>query len=169
MSDIAGILSLVGAATSSIVSATEAGKNLKQLFRRPEVDVAASKELVLELLDKLIDAKEAQMQIQDLVLALQGELKQRDQFEAELARYTLSDTGRGAAVYRLKSDDDRGEPAHSICPRCVAKGEKSILQPSLDRHHCLYCPSCKAEFLTMDGEDPTILVAPGRSTRWDAF
>ncbi len=165
MTDISTLLGYVGTATSSIVGATEAGKNLKQLFGRSEVDVTASKQLVLDLLDKLIDAKSAQMEIQEGVLALQRELQQRDQFEADLVRYELRDTGRGAMVYRLKSDHSGGQPEHSICPACVAKRVKSILQPATGRLNCLQCPICRAEFLADRGQNSDIMVISGRSTR----
>ncbi|QXH25101.1 hypothetical protein ACTTAK_06645 [Rhodobacter capsulatus] len=152
MTDIATIIGLVSSATSSILGATEAGKNLNEIFRRPEVDVTASKQLVIELLDKLIDAKAAQAEIRDLVLTLQRELQERDQFEAELARYALTKTDRGARIYTLKADDSRGEPLHHICPSCVGQRKKSILQPSVDAYNSLTCPSCKTRFLADTSE-----------------
>ncbi|WP_097071321.1 cysteine-rich KTR domain-containing protein [Rhodobacter maris] len=170
MSDIASIIGLVGTATSSIVGATEATKNLKQIFSRAEVDLTASKQLILELLDKLIEAKHDQMAIEEGVLALQRELQQRDEFQAELARYILTDTGRGAAVYRLKDGDQSGEPPHQICPSCAANAKKSILQPSLTRHNCLYCPACRAEFLANIGDASAMIVSVQRSRRdWSDF
>jgi len=165
MFEIASIVGLVGTATSSIVGATEAGKNLKDIFGRPEVDIAASKQLVLDLLEKLIDAKQAQMEIRDLVMTLQSELKERDQFETDLARYSLTKTDRGATVYRLKEGDPSGEPIHHLCPYCAAKRTKSFLQPAPHRANCLYCTPCKTDFPMSLGDGADFLSAPGRSTR----
>lgn len=160
MVTISTIVDLVTTATGSIVGATEAGKNLKEIFARPEVDVTASKQLILELLDKLISAKMAQMDIQESVLALQRELKARDDFEANLARYVLENTGRGATIYTLKAEHHGGEKPHSVCPSCVVDRKKSILQPAIGRSNCLYCPICKAEFLADLGHAAGIMVAP---------
>ena len=170
MVDIASIIGLVGTATSSVVGATEATKNLKQVFSRAEVDVAASKQLILDLLDQLIEAKHDQVAIEEGVLALQRELQQRDEFQTEFARYILADTGRGAAVYRLKDDDRSGEPPHQICPSCAANAKKSILQPSLERHNCLYCPACRAEFLANIGGASAMTVGVARGGRdWSDY
>jgi hypothetical protein len=170
MADIGTIVSLVASGTGSLLSATEIGKNLKEVFRRPEVDLTASKQLVLDLLDELLDAKRAHMQIEEAVMELQRELKDRDQFEAELARYALTDTGRGALVLSLKSDDPKGEPSHSICPGCAGKRKKSILQPAPDNRNFLVCPSCDTRFLRHNPDGSGIMVAPGRSTRdWSDF
>lgn len=169
MSDIASILAPVGAASGHLLTATEIGKNLKEVFRRPEVDIAAYKQLVLDLLNKLIDAKRAQMQIEEAVMDLQRDLKHRDQFEAELARYTLADTGRGARVLALKPDDPKGEPAHSICPDCAARRKKSILQPDPDNLNYLICFSCKSRFLRVTPEGSGIMSGPVRRPGFDVF
>lgn len=168
--DIAALVSLAGTASQTILTATEIGKNLKQAFRAPEIDVAASKQLVLELLDKLIDAKTTQMEIQEAVLTLQRDLQDRDRFEADLARYALEDTGRGAVVYALKQDDGTGDPPHRLCPACVANRKKAILQPATNRQNCLACPVCNARFPADLGHRLHAASAPVRSRRnWDDF
>lgn len=160
------ILSAVTAATSTLLSATEIGKNLKEIVSRPEPDVAASKTLIIELLDKLLETKMAQVQIQGLVATLERELKERDQFEAELARYDLSlGRGRDATVYSLKADDNRGEPPHCICPGCASDRKKVILQPCTTMHNCLYCTRCKSEFLINRNEGSGISTSNSGITR----
>ena len=168
--DIATVIGLTGTAAQTVLTATEIGKNLKQVFRGAEVDVAGGKQLVLELLDKLIDAKAAQVEIHEAVLALQREIEQRDQFETDLSRYVLQDTGRGATVYRLKSDDSSGEPPHSICPACVANRKKAILQPATGRANCLTCPVCNAHFLAALGHSMAIARQSSRTGNpWGEF
>lgn len=169
MPDIATILGAVTSVTGNLLSATEIGKNLKEVFGGPKVDITASKQLVLELVNHMLDAQIAQMQIREALLTLQQDLKERNRFEEDAARYELVQSGRGAAFYALKPNDPLGEPPHNICPNCLAKRVKSFLQPKPAGGNFLTCGPCNQDFAVPDrGESAGIQFGPVRkSSRFD--
>ena len=150
MDDIAQAIGLAATAASGLSSATSIAQKLKDIMgskKGPAIEVQA---LVLDLYNHLIDAKRGQAALEDLLRDLQREQRERDEFATETARYELADTGRGAAVYKLKKDDRSGEPDHCICPACHAKRHKSILQPNPDGGNFMWCSMCGARYASAD-------------------
>ena len=167
MPDFSAILGLISSATSSLLGATQIGQNLKQTFSSPKPDIVETKLLVVELLERLLKAYAAQMEIQQRIVELQAELEQRDAFAKDLARYELMDAGRGTAIYRLKPHDRSGEPAHGICPTCVANRKKSVLQPAPENLNFWGCFICGARFLRDNPQGSGIIVGPTRRSIFD--
>jgi len=147
MIDIATIIELAASSTGALSSAADATERLKKIFRSSGSPDPEAQTVLLELLDKLIEAKSDQALIQDRLLALQREIEERDRFESEMARYALRTTALGAEVYVLKDGDESGEPPHCICPACLAKRQKQILQPDPEGRNWRVCFGCGARYL----------------------
>ncbi|MGR3760925.1 hypothetical protein ACUXV3_12465 [Roseobacteraceae bacterium NS-SX3] len=169
MADIGHILSLVSQAGSGLLTATQIADNLKKVFSSEEPDIAASKQAVLELLDKLLDAKRDQIAVESLLSELKKDLDKADRFAQEAARYQLTQTDMGGRVYALKADDTSGEPPHEICASCYDEGKKSILQFSTKQMNTLVCHRCNATALKSDGRESAAYVVSTARTPWDIF
>lgn len=163
MSVISDALALTNGVTGFVTGATAAVKGIVEMTKKPAPDVSEIKRLAIEVIDQLLEAKAAQMTMQDALMKLQDEQKKRDRFQAEAHRYALTRTDLGAMVYSLKPDEARGEPPHDLCATCFEDQIKSVLQPV--KSNTLGCNRCGGTFLKPDGRDSGIMFAPGRSTR----
>ena len=133
----------LGTRAGGTLGATATGlRAVLDLAKKPDADLTEIKSRLVDLMDQLIQAKEAQMMTQKALLELQQEQVRRERFALEVERYALSATDMGGLVYELKPDDDRGEPPHSLCANCFEQGQKSILQRVA--HNTFGCPRCKA-------------------------
>lgn len=111
-------------------------------------DDVARKLAVAEILDKLIDAKNAMSTLADEHAALQRRVQQLMDENAELQRtiddraeYHLHKTEAGAFVYRHNGSEERGIPMHDCCANCWGDGKQSLLNLSKDRNYYA-CPRC---------------------------
>jgi hypothetical protein len=78
------------------------------------------------------------------MVQLEKELNEMKQWEADRARYQLTDIGGGVVALTIKESMRNGEAFHRICANCAAKGNKSFLQPQVqgsyyDRYKCQGC------------------------------
>ncbi len=147
--------------------ATEVAQNIKSLVSKPDLDVAATKQLVSQLLDRLIQLQAQQVAMQRAVADVAEEQRRLERFQAEAVRYTLKRTDLGAMVYELKDTDTRGEPPHCICAACYEQQVKSILQPV--ERNTLGCQRCGGRFLKGDGRDSGIMIGRVRRPDTDGF
>ena len=74
---------------------------------------------------------------------------QRDEWEAEKARYKLTEFRPGAFVYTAKEPHELGHDAlHDVCPNCFSDKKKTVLQTVKGRHatsrpgYWLICSRC---------------------------
>ncbi len=85
---------------------------------------------------------------------LENKIAEAENWQAELARYQLVELYAGALAYVVKEAMRGNDPPHYICPACVQKKQKSILQgrtTSLGIYE-LTCPACGLEITK--GLDP---------------
>jgi hypothetical protein len=107
-----------------------------------------------ELLNHLIAAQAAVLEIQQESLAIQAEnhdlkhqiVKLKDWNEQKLD-YHLASLAGGSLLYSYCPRSDATEPPHYLCPNCHGNDKKSILQPQLhSATPCLKCHACHATF-----------------------
>lgn len=167
MSAIKEALELGEGTTGLITSSAAAIKGVLDLVRKPDPDLVEIKSLAGDAIDKVIEAKQAQMAMQDKILELENELKKRDRFQMEAQRYTLTKTDMGGFVYALKPSEAGSEPMHDLCATCFDSEIKSVLQP-VD-FNTLECPRCKARVFKGDGQAKVMYGAVQRGTDWSSF
>ncbi|MCC5965527.1 MAG: hypothetical protein JJU24_05260 [Natronohydrobacter sp.] len=156
----------LGTKAGGTLGATATGlRAVLDLAKRPDADLTEIKTRLVDLIDQLIQAKEAQMMTQNALLELQQEQARDQRFADEAARYTLSETDMGGLVYALKPDHKNGEPRHCLCANCFEQRQKSILQRVA--HNTLGCPRCKAQvYMDFKESGPR---SGGLHTRWDVL
>lgn len=161
---MAAILSAGGSLVGLAKGATDTAKDIKTLIDKPDVDTTAAKQMVSDLLDRLIRLQAAQIDMKNALLNLEQEQRRIDRFQAEASRYTLTRTEQGSLVYELDPSKANGQPSHTICANCYENQIKSFLQPS--GHNTLTCGICKGTFYKTDGRGSGIML--GRVvTRYD--
>lgn len=154
----------LGTKAGGTLGATATGlRAVLDLAKRPDPDLTEIKSRLVDLMDQLIQVKEAQMMTQNVLLELQQEQARQQRFADEAERYALSETDMGGIVYALKPGHENGEPRHCLCANCFEQGQKSILQRVA--HNTLGCPRCKAQ-VHMDFKLPGPRAA-GLRTGWD--
>jgi len=120
----------IAAAVTGIRSALEITKAMVGLrdaeaFRAKSIELQS---VVLEALDKAIEARESYAMQSDRIRALEAEVAQLKAWDAEKQRYDLKSIGPGAVAYVLKPEARGTETPHWLCPNCFAKNQKAFLQ-----------------------------------------
>ncbi len=160
-------LSAFAAVTGGLQQVYQSAKALLEL--KVETEVAMRINALVgqlgEVSGKFLAAQAAHMTCQERAMDLEKELSRLKDFEAEKARYVLSDQGSNALTYTLRQEHQGEEPLHHLCCQCYAEATKSILQfARLERSdRVLACPRCKAEVRFPHGIPQTVLTAPARS------
>jgi hypothetical protein len=142
----------VFAAITSLRSALEVTKAMiglrdAEAFRAKSIELQG---LILESLDKAIEAREAYAAQLDEVRALKAEVADLKQWGAEKENYELRPNWTGSVAYMLKPEARGSEPAHWLCPNCYSQGKKSFLLPlsSTNPTKGMYkCATCRTETL----------------------
>lgn len=123
--------------------------------------------IILSAQHDAIAANAAQFELVARVSQLEREIAELKSWEADRARYQLTDIGGGVVALAIKEGMRNGEAFHRICANCAANAKKSFLQPQVqgpyyDRYKC---HGCGAE-LSVDKGTP-----PQRSvhSRYDPF
>tara|TARA_R110002124_G_scaffold91506_1_gene232914 strand:+ start:34572 stop:35087 length:516 start_codon:yes stop_codon:yes gene_type:complete len=170
LSELGSLLGLVRNAAGTIGEASGAAEKLKKIISTPKSDTLEALELIVELRRKLLDAKIAQMDVEKRVLELEKQLQRQDQFQAKLARYTLTQTDMGGRVYVLKADDPSDNCPHEICVSCVENEKISILQPATDGPNTLVCNQCSGRVFKNDGRSGAMIGSvPSRRDDWSDY
>jgi hypothetical protein len=133
---------LIGTVTTSL-------KSILDLTRKPNPDIAEVKALAADAIDKLLEAKTVQMDMQQRLVDLENELRKRNGFRDQAERYVLERSELGGLYYTLKSADETGEPPHDLCASCFEDEVKAVLQPV--NFNTLKCPKCSSTVLKPDG------------------
>jgi hypothetical protein len=142
----------IQAAIGSLKAATDISRSLLQM--KTMADVQGK---VIELQSALLDAQNgalaataAQFELLERIRALEAQLKEKGDWEAQRVRYLLVSPWRGPAqAYALKRDVAEGEKPHLVCANCFHSSRRVILNPVSDKGGFvqMVCPACKA---TMD-------------------
>jgi hypothetical protein len=120
----------VFAAITSLRSALDITKAMVGLrdaetFRSKSIELQG---VILESLDKAIEAREAHAAQIDKVRALEVEVADLKTWAAERQRYELKQLELGVLVYMLRPQYRGSEPPHWLCPNCYGASKKSFFQ-----------------------------------------
>jgi hypothetical protein len=165
MVDIAAI----GGALGSIKAAGEIANAMLKLR-----DAKALQDKTIELNRMILSAQHdaiaanaAQLELVARINQLEKEIDDLKSWEADKARYRLTDIGGGVVALAIREGLSNGEAFHRICADCAANGKKSYLQPQVqgpyyDRYKC---HGCGAELSVDKGTPPQ----RHAQTRYDPF
>ncbi|AGH57996.1 hypothetical protein RHVG_00031 [Rhodovulum phage RS1] len=136
---IATILGLAKSGIDTLGSATDLLKKIKQEDRSDREHRAQ----IVELLEQLLDAKEAQIEVRQKLLELQEEIKASEDFSQIRSNYLPRQTEQKGWVLSLRGNLTDSGLYSDICPTCADIRHQIVpLQPDgLD----LKCPECGAE------------------------
>jgi hypothetical protein len=146
--------------TAGITSARTAYDLTKAMLQSRDAKILAdgTRDLQLrlgEIIDKLLEAKQAQMAQLDEIAALKAQIKKFSDWDAEKQKYELKGVGHGVTAYMLKPEVRGTESPHWLCPTCFENGKKSPLQYSTmmgDGTSVYRCAGCKGHITT--GSNP---------------
>ncbi|MEH6435803.1 hypothetical protein [Massilia sp. DD77] len=105
---------------------------------------------MLELLDRLQDARATESALAQKIQELERELRESEVFQSELENYLLFSPWPGAFVYARKRSLVGAQYPHYLCTNCVEGRVKSILQAvDTPKGWLNYkCPRCSLELQT---------------------
>ena len=92
-----------------------------------------------DLEDQLIGARESQLALIDALLEAKQEMVEFDRTLEMKRTYEPFETGGGALVLVLSTDEPSSSPDHYICPDCAENGKRSFLQPQGTGRRCNPC------------------------------
>lgn len=167
INELAAILGISTQAVGLAKGATEFAQGLKGLVNKPDVDTSELKQLVSDLLDRLLRLQKEQLAMQEELLEFQNTQNKRSRFESDKHRYAMVKTELGAIIYSLKPDEMGSELPHDLCTRCFDDSVKSVLQP-VD-FNTLGCPKCGSKFLKPDGRASVMMGSVSRRGAFDAY
>ncbi len=97
---------------------------------------------LLDLQSKLFAAQAQYEALAEVKRQLEQKIVDYEKWDADAARYELTEVASGIFVYALKANDQKGEPMHWLCPNCFNQHQKSILgKPGVDylNYKCNNC------------------------------
>lgn len=165
MVDIAAI----GGALGSIKAAGEIANAMLKLH-----DAKALQDKTIELNRIILSAQQdamaanaTQSELVAQVAQLKKEIADLKSWEADKARYQLSEIGGGIVALSIKEAMRNGEAFHRICADCAAAGKKCYLQPQVtgSLYEEYKCNGCGAELRINKGTPPQRSAARDYSPR----
>lgn len=149
----------IAAAVASAKTALDIAKAAHGLSNYNELVSAVS-----EVNTKLMQATTVALASLEKQTALTGEiadlkdkLREVENWEGQMQRYSLQSFPTGALAHALKPDMEQGQPMHYLCTACVDKKKKTTLQP---QGRLLHCPECNTNIATQKA--PPVGVARSR-------
>jgi hypothetical protein len=97
---------------------------------------------------KSIESRDAYAAQADRIRALEAEVAQLKDWNAEKSNYELKTIGWGSVAYMLKPEKRGSEAPHWLCPNCFANGKKSFLNfsgASVGRRMLYKCGGCDGQ------------------------
>jgi Zn finger protein HypA/HybF involved in hydrogenase expression len=148
----------VFAGLGTLKSALDLAKGLKDIDNATRRNAA-----VIELQEQILAAQQTQATLIETVGKLETEVARLKNWDADKARYELTELGPGVVALAIKEAMRNGEPIHRICANCATNGKKSYLQQhvhntSVDRYKC---NSCGEELKVEKGRSFSIPFAGG--------
>jgi hypothetical protein len=137
---------------AALKSALDLARGLKEID-----DATRRNDAVIELQQKILDARKSQLELVEKANALEQEVQRLKHWEAEKARYQLRELGPGVVAFAIRDDMRAGEPFHLICANCCTAGRKSYLQqPIRGQYYDEYkCHGCGEELRVDKGTPPS--------------
>ena len=84
--------------------------------------------LMLDAQQGLFAAQEREAALVKTIAALEQEIVDLKDWQAEKRRYELKNLGRSSFAYMVKPAMREGEPPHWLCTNCFDSAQKSIMQ-----------------------------------------
>lgn len=132
-----------GDAVRTVSGGLDAVKKVKELFSAgKEVSSDDMKALVLEVQEQLSNAKLANIELKEQLVALREAALQESKLQERFERYELAKTEAGDIALRLKPAFHEEEPPHVICQPCKESGRLTIMQGN---EMLISCSVCSAE------------------------
>lgn len=136
----------------SITNAVKAVKDIQQMH----IDYSV-KEKTYDLLDKLLDIKNNQLEFFEMldkakekIVKLEQYIESIDKWKNEKESYELFHPIRATTVYRFKSPNNSQNDTHYLCSNCYNSNAKSILQLKIHRMYgtsIMVCHKCNSEYV----------------------
>ena len=160
-----------GAVISSIKAATDIAKGISGLKSTTDINLAVIdiQRALLEAQSAAFEDRERQAGQQKRISELEQRLSQFEGWEADKARYKLTETATGVLVYALRPECAEGEPDHRLCVSCYNQGRKSVLQV-VNRHgggERVECGHCNKK-VNLSAFPPIQTDIGGRGSGWTA-
>ena len=108
-------------------------------------DAAVRNGAVIELMEKIIAAKEQQTTLLEHIGELEKEVADLKAWKGEKQQYELKNVDVGALAYIPKPNTSAAEVPHWLCANCGDEGKKKYLQITRSEmyHNFWSCPECK--------------------------
>jgi len=140
----------IAAAVTGLRSALDVTKAMiglrdAEAFRTKSIELQG---IILEALEKGIEAREAYATQLDRVRALEAEVAKLKEWDAEKNHYKLKAVGIGGSLaYMLKPEMRGTEPPHWLCPDCFAQRKKTFFQAQGTKgaYRIYACAGCKSQ------------------------
>ncbi|MFZ3037414.1 MAG: hypothetical protein WA112_09115 [Rugosibacter sp.] len=132
----------ISAAVASAKTALDLAKAAHGLTNDNEL-VSAVSEVNAKLMQATtvaLASLEKQSSLTGEIAELKEKLRDVENWEGQMKRYSLYEFPTKALAYALQPGMEQGQPLHYLCTACVDQRKKTTLQP---HGHLLYCPVCK--------------------------
>jgi hypothetical protein len=162
----------IGAISGALGSIKAAGDIANAMLKLH--DAKALQEKTIELNRAILSAQQdaiaanaAQSELIARIDQLDKEISNLKSWEADKARYQLTEIGGGVVALSIKDNMRNGEAFHRLCANCAANGRKSYLQPQIHGpyYEAYKCHSCGEELSIDKGKPPR----PDAYSRYDPF
>lgn len=151
------ILDLAGQGSKTLNGALDVAQKVRKLFTK-ETEKAGDAELkamIGELAEQLTDARIKNLEVVNMLLALQRDANKEHEFSNAIAAYDRVTLDHGGRVYKLKTPSTASSLWPFICPTC-ADNERKI-NPLQGRDDCIsfHCQFCKSQFANKQQQVPS--------------
>ncbi|MEN5083730.1 hypothetical protein ABE438_14705 [Bosea sp. TWI1241] len=145
-------------------------KQIKELTGKNKDGQAADlptpemRQLVIDLTNKMIDAREETATLRLRMLEALEELGRLQAFECDRQKYDLVETNPGSFAYKAKSPARGDHQAIRYCAHCFEQSKRLVtLQLSKQDWHrdTLKCSACQSEIFQKNDLKPEVFVAQG--------
>ncbi len=145
-------IGVIQGALTSLKAAADITKAITDLKVSSEVQgkIIELQNLLLAAQSSAIAATTVQIELNERIRSLEGQISAYDDWDRKSQRYALvSMWGDAAQAYALKKEAAAGEAPHLLCPQCFVSRRKGMLAPVTRDGWVLYvCPSCKNSIAT---------------------